>query len=115
MVNLSCVFYYNKRKIWRGECTICSSTEFSYSFLIPHGGFFTSKLSWYEKKTGISQRDKQRRHNNQQDPINFKEYKNACKVFCFVLFYPAFLVMIGEAEYKQSEAKSFQKAQLIIG
>lgn len=73
---------------------------------------FSLKLSWYEnKKNQAFPRGINREGiiTSARSSINFKEYKNACKVFCFVLFYPAFLVMIGEAEYKQTVAQKLSK------
>ena len=107
-----------KEKWGGGGCAICNSTESNYSFSIPHGGFCTKiQMVRKQKKKQAFPRGINREGiiTSARSSINFKEYENACKVFCFVLFYPAFLVMIGEAEYKQTSSKAFKKTRLIIG
>ena len=79
---------------------------------------FSLKFSWYENQKyqafprGIN---REGIITSARSSVNFKEYENACKVFCFVLFCSAFLVKIGEAEYKQTSSKAFKKTRLIIG
>lgn len=100
-----------KEKLGGGDVLFATLQNPVIAFWFPMEDF-SLKFSWYENQKyqafprGIN---REGIITSARSSVNFKEYENACKVFCFVLFCPAFLVKIGEAEYKQTNSKSFKK------